>query len=72
LAAVHFERAAGRPELEHKSVGVLSDELVTKPSGNSYFDQALVLAVERTKLPAPPPELRKLARNDGLELNFRP
>jgi TonB family protein len=52
--------------------GSIVKNVVTKPSGNSYFDQALVLAVERTKLPAPPPELRKLARNDGLELNFRP
>jgi len=43
----------------------------TKPSGNSFFDQALVLAIQRTKLPVPPPELRKLAR-DGLQLDFRP
>jgi TonB family protein len=52
--------------------GSIVKNVITKASGNSYFDQALVLAVERTKLPAPPPELRKLARNDGLELNFRP
>jgi TonB family protein len=44
---------------------------VTKPSGNAFFDQALVLAIQRTKLPAPPRDLVKLAR-DGLELNFRP
>jgi colicin import membrane protein len=52
--------------------GSIVKNVITKPSGNSFFDQALVLAIQRTKLPAPPPELRKLARDDGLELNFRP
>jgi TonB family protein len=54
------------------SDGSIVKNVITKASGNSFFDQALVLAVQRTKLPAPPPELRKLARDDGLELNFRP
>ena len=52
--------------------GSIVKNVITRPSGNSFFDQALVLAIQRTKLPAPPPELRKLARDDGLELNFRP
>jgi TonB family protein len=52
--------------------GSIVKNVIAKPSGNSFFDQALVLAIQRTKLPAPPPELRKLARDDGLELNFRP
>jgi colicin import membrane protein len=46
--------------------------VLTKPSGNSFFDQALELAIQRSKLPPPPPELAKLVRNEGLEINFKP
>jgi TonB family protein len=53
------------------SDGSIVKSELAKPSGNSFFDQALVLAIQRTKLPAPPPELRRLAR-DGLQLDFRP
>jgi len=53
--------------------GTIAKNVMTKASGNSFFDQALLLAIQKTgKLPAPPPELRKIARDDGLELNFRP
>jgi TonB family protein len=53
--------------------GSIIKEVLTKPSGNSFFDQSLVLAIQKTgKLPAPPRELQRIARNDGLELNFRP
>jgi outer membrane biosynthesis protein TonB len=45
---------------------------MTKPSGNSFIDQALVLAIQRTRLPAPPPELARLVRDEGLEINFKP
>jgi len=32
LAAVHFERACGRPELYDESIDVFPDELITEPS----------------------------------------
>jgi colicin import membrane protein len=51
--------------------GSIVKNTITTPSGNSFFDQALVLAIEKTKLPAPPLELRKIVR-DGVALNFRP
>jgi outer membrane biosynthesis protein TonB len=52
--------------------GTMVKHVLTKPSGNHFFDQALQLAIQRTKLPAPPPELAKLLRDEGVELNFRP
>jgi TonB family protein len=53
--------------------GSILKNVITRPSGNSFFDQALVLAIQKTgKLPAPPRDLQRIARNDGLELNFRP
>jgi outer membrane biosynthesis protein TonB len=52
--------------------GSIVRHVMTKPSGNSFIDQALVLAIQRTKLPAPPPELAKLVRDEGLEINFKP
>jgi TonB family protein len=53
--------------------GSVMKNVITKPSGNDFFDQALVLAIQKTgKLPAPPRDLQRIARNDGLELNFRP
>ena len=52
--------------------GSLLSHQIAKPSGNTLFDQALELAVKKTKLPAPPPELAKALRNDGVELNFKP
>ena len=42
-----------------------------KKSGNSFFDQALELAIERARLPAPPAELSRIVR-DGVVLNFKP
>ena len=52
--------------------GTILKHVMTKPSGNSFIDQALVLALQRTRLPAPPPELAKLVRDEGLEINFKP
>jgi hypothetical protein len=43
-----------------------------KKSGNHFFDEALELAIQRTKLPPPPPELAKSLRNEGVALNFKP
>lgn len=43
-----------------------------KKSGNDFFDQALELAIQRTKLPPPPPELARSLRDYGVVLNFRP
>ena len=43
-----------------------------KKSGNSFFDQALEIAIQRTKLPPPPPELARSLRDTGVVLNFRP
>jgi outer membrane biosynthesis protein TonB len=52
--------------------GTIVKHVMTKPSGNSFIDQALVLALQRTRLPAPPPELARLVRDEGLEINFKP
>jgi outer membrane biosynthesis protein TonB len=52
--------------------GSIVKHVMTKPSGNSFFDQALELAIQRSKLPPPPPELAKLVRDEGLEINFKP
>jgi len=52
--------------------GSIVKHVMTKPSGNSFIDQALVLAIQRTQLPAPPPELARLVRDEGLEINFKP
>jgi colicin import membrane protein/protein TonB len=43
-----------------------------KKSGNDFFDQALELAIQRTKLPPPPPDLARSLRDTGVLLNFRP
>ncbi len=43
-----------------------------KKSGNDFFDQALELAIQRTKLPPPPPDLARSLRDTGVVLNFRP
>ena len=43
-----------------------------KKSGNAFFDQALEIAIQRTKLPPPPPELARSLRDNGIGLNFRP
>jgi membrane protein involved in colicin uptake len=43
-----------------------------KKSGNTFFDQALVLAIEKTKVPPPPPDLVRLVRDTGIALEFRP
>jgi hypothetical protein len=52
--------------------GSIVKHVMTKPSGNSFIDQALELALQRTRLPAPPAELVKLVRDEGLEINFKP
>lgn len=52
--------------------GTIVKHVMTRPSGNSFIDQALVLALQRTRLPAPPPELARLVRDEGLEINFKP
>ena len=52
--------------------GSIVKHVMTKPSGNSFIDQALVLALQRTRLPAPPPELARVVRDEGLEINFKP
>jgi outer membrane biosynthesis protein TonB len=52
--------------------GSIVKHIVTKPSGNSFIDQALVLALQRTHLPPPPADLAKVVRNDGVEINFKP
>ena len=52
--------------------GSIVKHVMTKPSGNSFLDQALVLAIQRTRLPAPPAELARLVRDEGLEINFKP
>jgi hypothetical protein len=52
--------------------GSIVKHVLAKPSGNSFFDQALELAIQRSKLPPPPVELAKLVRNEGLEINFKP
>ena len=51
--------------------GTILKHVMTRPSGNSFIDQALVLALQRTRLPAPPPELAALVR-EGVEINFKP
>jgi outer membrane biosynthesis protein TonB len=43
-----------------------------KKSGNAVFDQALELAIQRTKLPPPPDNLAKDLRDSGVLLNFKP
>lgn len=43
-----------------------------KKSGNSFFDQALDVAIEKTRLPPPPPDLARSLRDSGVVLNFRP
>jgi colicin import membrane protein len=43
-----------------------------KKSGNNVFDQALELAIQRTKLPRPPEALASELRDSGVVLNFKP
>jgi outer membrane biosynthesis protein TonB len=43
-----------------------------KKSGNHFFDEALELAIQRSKLPPPPPDLARSLRDNGVVLNFRP
>ena len=43
-----------------------------KKSGNIFFDQALEIAIQRTKLPPPPADLAKSLRDTGVVLNFKP
>lgn len=43
-----------------------------KKSGNHFFDEALDLAIQRSKLPPPPADLAASLRDSGVVLNFRP
>ena len=43
-----------------------------KKSGNGFFDQALELAIQKTRLPPPPADLVRPLRDNGVLLNFRP
>jgi outer membrane biosynthesis protein TonB len=43
-----------------------------KKSGNNFFDQALEVAIQKTRLPPPPPDLARSLRDSGVVLNFRP
>ncbi len=43
-----------------------------KKSGNDFFDQALEVAIQKTKLPPPPPDLARSLRDTGVVLNFKP
>src|SRR5205085_4604421 len=43
-----------------------------KKSGNAFFDQALELAIRKTRLPPPPADLAKSLRDGGVVLNFKP
>ena len=43
-----------------------------KKSGNHFFDEALELAIQRSKLPPPPADLARSLRDSGVVLNFRP
>lgn len=52
--------------------GSLLKHQIKTPSGNALFDGALELALQKTKLPAPPAELSRSLRDDGVELNFKP
>lgn len=52
--------------------GALLRHTLQKKSGNHFFDEALELAIKNSKLPAPPPELVKSLRDEGVALNFKP
>jgi outer membrane biosynthesis protein TonB len=54
------------------SSGQILKHEVQKKSGNAFFDQALELAIQRTKLPPPPPDLARSLRDNGVVLNFKP
>jgi hypothetical protein len=52
--------------------GTILKHTFEKKSGNAFFDQALELAVQRSKLPPPPADLAKSLRDTGVVLNFKP
>jgi len=43
-----------------------------KKSGNDFFDQALEIAIQKTKLPPPPADLVRSLRDTGVALNVKP
>lgn len=55
-----------------KPDGSLLKHQLQKSSGNHFFDEALELAVQKTRLPPPPPELARSLRDEGVALNFKP
>ena len=50
---------------------ILRHEFQVK-SGNAFFDQALERAIQQAALPAPPADLARSLRDNGVVLNFRP
>ena len=55
-----------------KADGSLLKHELQKRSGNHFFDEALEVAVQKTRLPPPPPELARSLRDEGVALNFKP
>jgi colicin import membrane protein len=55
-----------------KADGSLLRHQLQKASGNHFFDEALEIAIQKTRLPPPPPELARSLRDEGLALNFKP
>jgi colicin import membrane protein len=50
--------------------GSITDSKLIRPSGNSYFDDSCVAAIQATrKVPPPPPAVRKLAAR-GFAIDF--
>jgi colicin import membrane protein/protein TonB len=61
----------GTVVLHIEADGRVSRYELTKRSGNSAFDEALERAVRETRLAPPPPPLRDLYRQTGLEVVFK-
>ena len=55
-----------------KADGSLLKHELQKKSGNHFFDEALEIAIQKTRLPPPPPELARSLRDEGVALNFKP
>jgi TonB family protein len=50
--------------------GTITDSKLIRPSGNSYFDDSCIAAIQATrKVPPPPPPVRKLAAR-GFAIDF--
>ena len=69
------ERASLKAEVVIKidNDGTVLDYGISKPSGNSIFDDAVLAAVKKTgKLGPPPPNLRDSLKSQGIALSFKP